>query len=153
MAQEDECAEVVRLLLDMRADVNATGEETQDCESGGSPEVHGKTPLCAAVQRGSPSLVRLLLDAKADPNHIHSYGGSAYGPDRGNPLGPGVMKPESWLSEPANGSLGKREKHDPREANSLLILRMLQKASSETRFQAVVRHLACRASGMGSLNR
>merc|ERR1719420_537263 len=73
MAQEEEAAEVVQLLIDMEADVNATGDETQDCESAGCPTVHGKTPLCAAVQRGSPALVKMLLDANADPNHTHKY--------------------------------------------------------------------------------
>jgi len=131
MSQEEEVVEVVRLLLEMGADVNATGDETQDCESAGCPTVHGKTPLCAAIQRGSPALVQLLLDAGADPNHTHRYDGTAWGPDRRNPFGPGVMKPESWLSEPCNGSVSSRPKNDPRSANSARILELLQNARSQ----------------------
>lgn len=129
MSQEEEVAKVVQLLIKMNADVNASGDETQDCESAGSPTVHNKTPLCAAVQRGSPALVRLLLDARADPSHTHQYDGAAYGPDRWNPLGPGVLKPESWLRDICNGSVTeRRERNDPRAANHAEILQLLREA-------------------------
>jgi len=130
MSQEAEVAEVVQLLMDMKADVNATGDETQDCESAGWPTIHSKTPLCAAIQRGSPALVKLLLDAKADPNHTHQYDRTAWGPDKKNPFGPGVLKPESWLTDICNGSVSARPDNDPRTKNSAQILELLQSARS-----------------------
>merc|ERR1711865_901932 len=75
MAREKEVCEVVELLIQKRADVNAVGGDALSSNSarfGGitrSPISHQKSPLCAAVQRGSPTLVRMLLDAKADPAH------------------------------------------------------------------------------------
>eukprot|EP00928_Gymnodinium_smaydae_P037761 TRINITY_DN26172_c0_g1_i1.p1 TRINITY_DN26172_c0_g1~~TRINITY_DN26172_c0_g1_i1.p1 ORF type:complete len:433 (+),score=39.52 TRINITY_DN26172_c0_g1_i1:88-1386(+) len=128
MAREGEVCDIVALLIEKGADVNATGEEVQDCESAGCPEVHGKTPLCAAVQRGSPALVRMLLDAKADPNHTMSYDAAAYGPDKNNPFGPGILKPESWLGEITNGSVGKKDAKDPRNAHAAEILKLLRDA-------------------------
>lgn len=127
MSKEDEVCEIVKLLIEKGADVNAVGDETQDCESAGMVMVHGKTPLCAAVQRGSPKLVHMLLDAKADPNHTMKYDASAWGPDRNNPLGPGVLKPESWLASVCNGSVGCREAHDPRKQNDEAILDLLRR--------------------------
>lgn len=127
MSREKEVCEIVKFLIQNRADVNAVGDEDQDCESAGGVTVHGKTPLCAAVQRGSPALVRMLLDARADPNHTMKYGQSAWGPDRSNPFGPGVLKPESFLGEVSNGSAnGKRDKRDPRNQFSEEIRNMLR---------------------------
>lgn len=126
MSNEKELCDVVQLMIEKRADVDATGEEVQDCESAGCPGVHGKTPLCAAVQRGSPRLVRMLLDAKADPNHEMKYDSAAYGPDRNNPLGPGNLKPESWLSEISNGFVHERNCGDPRNQFNGQILAMLR---------------------------
>jgi len=80
MSQERELTDVVQLLIDLKADVNAAGEETLDCGSdypshcGGYQVIKGKKPLCAAVQRGSPVLVKLLLDAKAEPVHTYQRG-------------------------------------------------------------------------------
>eukprot|EP00929_Paragymnodinium_shiwhaense_P005152 TRINITY_DN10671_c0_g1_i2.p1 TRINITY_DN10671_c0_g1~~TRINITY_DN10671_c0_g1_i2.p1 ORF type:complete len:493 (+),score=84.84 TRINITY_DN10671_c0_g1_i2:69-1481(+) len=125
MAFESDVCQVVEKLIDMNADVNATGDEVQDCESAGAPEVHGKTPLCAAVQRGSRKLVRMLLDAKADPNAHMTYGSAAYGPDKGNPFGPGNLRPESWLGDITNGSVGRRDAKDPRTQFEKEILAML----------------------------
>jgi len=125
MSREEEVYEIVKLLIEKQADVNATGDEDQDCESAGVVTVHGKTSLCAAVQRGSPALVRLLLDAKADPDHTMRYDQSAWGPDRNNPLGPGVLKPESWLQAICNGSVGSRSSEDPRLKHSDEILALL----------------------------
>lgn len=128
MDRENEVCEVVKLLIEMEADVNSVGDEQQDCESAGVVTVHEKTPLCAAVQRGSPVLVRMLLDAKADANHTMKYDQSAWGPDRQNPLGPGVLKPESWLGEICNGSVGKRDSKDPRNRYRDEIFAMLRAA-------------------------
>jgi len=129
MSGEDAVVDVAKLLIERGARVNATGTEEQNCESAGCPSVHGKTALCAAIQRGSPKLVKLLLDAHADPNHTHKYD-QTWGPDTRNPFGPGVLKPESWLSEPANGSVGPRGGNDPRNANSEEILTMLRAAGA-----------------------
>eukprot|EP00928_Gymnodinium_smaydae_P060869 TRINITY_DN4475_c0_g1_i1.p1 TRINITY_DN4475_c0_g1~~TRINITY_DN4475_c0_g1_i1.p1 ORF type:complete len:325 (+),score=27.96 TRINITY_DN4475_c0_g1_i1:66-977(+) len=128
MASEKEVCEVVALLIERGADVNAVGDEDQDCESAGIVTVHGKTPLCAAVQRGSPTLVRMLLEAKADPNHEMKYDQSAWGPDRNNPLGPGVLRPESWLGEISNGSVGTRNASDPRTKYADQISKLLRDA-------------------------
>jgi hypothetical protein len=129
MSKEKELCEIVELLIQRGADVNATGEETQDCESAGAPTVHDKTPLCAAVQRGSPTLVKILLDARANPDHTHRYDSSAWGPDRRNPFGPGVLKPESWLSDVSNGSVSSRDRKDPRHQYSEEIQKLLRSAS------------------------
>jgi len=128
MSDEEELSELVQLMIEKRADVNAVGDETQDCESAGCPCITGKTPLCAAVQRGSPLLVRMLLEAKADPNHHHTYGQSAWGPDRRNPFGPGQLRPESWLEDVCNGSVSKRNGKDPRNAHREEILAMLRRS-------------------------
>eukprot|EP00933_Yihiella_yeosuensis_P027992 TRINITY_DN21805_c0_g1_i1.p1 TRINITY_DN21805_c0_g1~~TRINITY_DN21805_c0_g1_i1.p1 ORF type:complete len:358 (+),score=50.73 TRINITY_DN21805_c0_g1_i1:112-1185(+) len=125
MDRENEVSEVVELLILKKADVNAVGEETQDCESAGCVLVRGKSPLCAAVQRGSPALVRMLLDANADPTHRHNHTLSAWGPDHRNPLGSGVLEPKSWLGEVCNGSVSSRSATDPRNANTDEILRLL----------------------------
>lgn len=130
MSHEKEVGEVAKLLIEKGADVNAVGDETQDCESAGCVTVHGKSPLCAAIQRGSPPLVRMLLDAKADPGYTMRYDASAWGPDTRNPFGPGVLKPESWLGEISNGSVGSRPKNDPRNQFNGKILEMLRTASS-----------------------
>lgn len=117
MSDEDELCEVVALMIQKGADVNAVGSETQECESAGRPSFCwflGKTPLCAAVQRGSPRLVRMLLDANADPNHRHRY---EFSPD--------VLKPESWLSDISNGSVWQRHEADPRNRFTQEILQML----------------------------
>ncbi|MBI3181617.1 MAG: ankyrin repeat domain-containing protein [Myxococcales bacterium] len=53
-AIEKERLEVARYLVAQGADVNARGK-------------HGTAPLAAAVARGSPELVRLLLEKGADP--------------------------------------------------------------------------------------
>ncbi len=128
MSQENEVGELIQLLIDKQADVNATGEENQDCESAGAPTVHGKSPLAAAVQRGSPTLVKMLLDARADPNHEMKYDSSAWGPDKGNPFGPGVLRPESFLDELCNGSVRLRKPLDPRYENKETILALLTAA-------------------------
>jgi len=130
MAKEDEVMEVVQLLLDRNADVNKAGDESQDCESAGMVVVTGKPPLCAAIQRGPPKLVKMLLDAKADPNYEGHYSQSAWGPDRRNPFGPGVLRPESWLDEPCNGSVSGRSAKDPRVANKQEIMDLLTEARS-----------------------
>lgn len=130
MAREDDVCEIVRLLLEMEADINASGDEQQDCESAGCPEVAGKTPLCAAVQRGSPKLVRMLLDAKADPDAHHTYQQSAWGADRRNPFGPGEMRPESWLGTPCNGSVDPGPKQCRRGQYHDEILGMLRAAGA-----------------------
>mmetsp|Transcript_4792 Transcript_4792/g.6766 ORF Transcript_4792/g.6766 Transcript_4792/m.6766 type:complete len:365 (+) Transcript_4792:164-1258(+) len=128
MSHEGEVAEIAQMLIERAADVNATGDETQDCESAGWPDVCGKTPLCAAIQRGSPVLVKMLLDAKADPNHTHSYGSCAYGPDELNPFGPGVLKPESWFRSPHNGSVSRSPRSEGRWQHKDEILRLLNAA-------------------------
>jgi len=129
MSQEEEVAELVQLLIEKRADVNATGDETQDAESNGAPTVHGKSPLAAAIQRGSPMLVKVLLDAKADPNHQMKYDSCASGIDKQNPFGPGVLMPESWLDEVSNGSVHARgNKEDPRNQHREEILALLTAA-------------------------
>eukprot|EP00928_Gymnodinium_smaydae_P017367 TRINITY_DN16635_c0_g2_i1.p1 TRINITY_DN16635_c0_g2~~TRINITY_DN16635_c0_g2_i1.p1 ORF type:complete len:367 (+),score=18.93 TRINITY_DN16635_c0_g2_i1:148-1101(+) len=128
MAHEDEVCDIVALLIQMGADVNATGDEDLDCESAGTMEIRGKTPLCAAVQRGSPKLVRMLLEAKADVNHTASGSSAAYGPDDRNPFGPGVLKAESFLGCIRNGSVGKREASDPRKQHDKRILHLLRNA-------------------------
>merc|ERR1711953_1490842 len=62
-------AEIVQMLIERGADVNATGEEDLALDSDeGFQTMKSKTPLCAAVQRRSPRLVRLLLDNGADQN-------------------------------------------------------------------------------------
>ena len=124
--KEDEVLEIVKLLIERGADVNAVGDETQDCESAGAPKVHGKTPLCAAVQRGSPSLVRVLLEAKADPNHRHQYDTTAW-----NPGSPHEVSPKDWLSELCNGSVSSRNDNDPRNRHSDEIKQMLHTASQK----------------------
>ena len=128
MSEEDAVCDIVRMLIDRGANVNAVGDETQHCESAGCPTVHNKTPLCAAIQRGSCKIVELLLDAKADPNHTHEYEQTAWGADERNPLGPGVLKPESWISNIHNGMLGTRDASDPRHDSTTEILRLLQVA-------------------------
>jgi len=128
MSQEKEVGELIQLLIEKQADVNATGQEVQDCESAGAPEVHGKSPLAAAIQRGSPMLVKMLLDAKADPNHKMKYDSSAWGPDKKNPFGPGVLMPESWLDDISNGSVGPRTGADPRNEHKEEILALLRAA-------------------------
>lgn len=128
ISHDREVAEIAQMLIERSADVNATGDETQDCESAGWPEVCGKTPLCAAIQRGSPVLVKMLLDAKADPNHTHSYGSAAYGDDELNPFGPGVLKPESWFRSPNNGSVNRSPRSEGRWQHKDEILRMLNAA-------------------------
>ena len=130
MSGEDAVLDLAKLLIERGAKVNATGTEEQNCESAGCPSVHGKTALCAAIQRGSPKLVKLLLDAHADANHKHKYDESAWGPDTRNPFGPGVLKPESWLSSPSNGSVCRPDGNDPRNANSEEILTMLRAAGA-----------------------
>ena len=129
MSQEDELCQLVGLMLQKGANANATGTETQDCESGGSPTVHGKTPLCAAAQRGSLALVKMLLEAGADPSHTHKYDSTAYGADTQNPLGPGVLKPESWTMVICNGSVRARGANDPRNESTAEILALLHAAA------------------------
>lgn len=124
MSHEEEVCEVVALLIDQGADVNATGEENLDAESAGCPSVDGKSPLCAAIQRGSPTLVRMLLEAKADPNHTVVLGGSAWGP------GPGAQKPVAFLNEICNGSMSRRSPQDPRNQYRTEILELLQAAAN-----------------------
>merc|ERR1740139_1224230 len=70
MSQEAEVCEIVELLLQKRADVNAGGADCTEIDASecGWTRLLNKTPLCAAVQRGSPSLVRKLLEARADVN-------------------------------------------------------------------------------------
>lgn len=128
MSQEKEVSEVIQLLIEKQADVNATGNEAQDCESNGVPEVHRKSPLAAAVQRGSPLLVKLLLDAKADPNHEMKYDSVASGKDTKNPFGPGVLRIESWADEICNGSVRPRQANDPRNETKVEILALLTAA-------------------------
>lgn len=132
MSQEKELGELIQLLIEKQADVNATGQEVQDAESAGAPEVHGKSPLAAAIQRGSPFLVKMLLDAKADPNHQMKYDSAAYGADKRNPFGPGVLMPESWLDEVCNGSVGSRHLEDPRNECKDKILILLRAARART---------------------
>lgn len=126
MNRENEVVEIVEMLIRMGADVNLVGDEDQDCESAGQVTVHGKTPLSAAVQCGSPALVRMLLEAKADANQTMQYDASAWGPDENNPFGPGVLKAESWLGAVRNGSVGKRNAHDPRNQVSAEIMSLLR---------------------------
>jgi len=133
MSYEEDVCKVVELLIEKGADVNAKGDETQDCESAGCPTVHGKSPLCAAVQRGSPKLVKMLLDANADPNHQHRYDASAWGPDRRNPFGAGNLRPESWLDDVCNGSVSSRYANDPRVAHRQEILDLLRAARQAAR--------------------
>jgi len=128
MSREREVLEVVTALIEMQADVNSVGDEQQDCESAGAPTVHDKSPLCAAIQRGSPALVKVLLDARADPNHEMSYDRSAWGPDRHNPLGPGRLRPESWLMVISNGFVSNRDPSDIRCAHDEEILELLRSA-------------------------
>mmetsp|Transcript_42935 Transcript_42935/g.110668 ORF Transcript_42935/g.110668 Transcript_42935/m.110668 type:complete len:347 (-) Transcript_42935:233-1273(-) len=126
MSQENEVGEVIQLLIEKQADVNATGEEVQDAGSAGAPDVHGKSPLAAAVQRGSPMLVKMLLDAKADPNHEMKYD-ILYQKEDG-PFGRGVLRPESWLDKVCNGSVHPRDATDPRNENKEAILALLTAA-------------------------
>lgn len=124
MSREQEVCEVVALLIQQEADVNATGDETLDAESAGAPPVDGKSPLCAAIQRGSPTLVKMLLDAKADPNHTVHLGGSAWGP------GPGAQLPDAFLNEICNGSMSRRKAKDPRNKYDADILELLRVSRS-----------------------
>lgn len=131
MSKEKELCEIVELLIQRGADVNGTGEETEDCQSGGAPTAHDKTPLCAAVERGSPTLVKILLDAGANPDHTHRYSGSAYTETDLHGLGNGVCKPESWLGSLGNGSVLPIShflfRDDPRRQYSDEILALLRK--------------------------
>ena len=125
MADEDDVCEVVRLLIDLGADVNAVGEEDSNCESMGMTLTCDKTALCAAIQRGSPKLVRLLLDAGADPNHTFSYG-FGISPHRLK-----KWKLESWLCKISLGSVNDRAESDPRCQNNAEIQALLQAARTE----------------------
>lgn len=122
MDRDKEVCEVVKLLIDKRADVNAVGDEQEDCDSGCMPTRHDKTPLCAAVQRGSPALVRLLLDARANANHTMQY-------DRGP-----ILTPESWLNNISFGSVTPWRENDPRRKNQQEILDMLHAAKHSAKF-------------------
>lgn len=130
MSNEKELSEVVELLIQKGADVNGTGEETEDCESGGAPTAYDKTPLCAAVQRGSPTLVKILLDARANPDHTHRYGGCCIGP------GQDVMKPENWLGSVSEGFVHplshQRFRGNPRRQYMDEILALLHKLPRES---------------------
>lgn len=124
MSHEQQVCDVVALLIQQDADVNATGDETLDAESAGCPSVDGKSPLCAAIQRGSPTLVKMLLDAKANPNHTVHLGGSAWGP------GPGAQLPDAYLNEICNGSMSQRNAKDPRKKYDEDILELLRVSRS-----------------------
>merc|ERR1711990_1015537 len=117
MSREAEVCEVVELLIQRGANVNAMGEERLIRLPVGDYITHKKTPLCAAVQRGSPSLVRLLLNAKANPNHTvetDSRSGARW-----------QLKPESFAQEISNGLLVPRNAEDPRNQFLEEILEML----------------------------
>lgn len=120
MARENEVCKVVELLIQQGANVNALGDEWLDAESAGCHTVKDKSPLCAAIQRGSPTLVRMLLDAKADPNHTAILGGPAWGAHAS------AQKPEAFLNDICNGSMRRRSSEDPRSQCDAKILTLLQ---------------------------
>lgn len=121
MSHEAEICELVELLIQRGANVNAMGNETlthqTPLKGSKSFVTRNKTPLCAAVQRGSPHLVRMLLDAKANPNHTaetDSTSGLKW-----------QLKPESFGQVISNGSLAPRDVEDPRNQYAEEILEML----------------------------
>jgi len=74
-APEQLVMEIVQLLLNLGASVNASGCETILLNFGSYPAYHhSRTPLYIAVEAGSAKAVQLLLDAGADPNVGYTLG-------------------------------------------------------------------------------
>ena len=70
------------------AEIEVAIRNGQDIEQENS---YGETPLCLAVKRGDPEIVRLLLDASANPGHragdMTALHYAMIGPAKGRPLG------------------------------------------------------------------
>lgn len=117
VAREPQVVEVVKLLIAKKANVNATGEEDHDGGSWARSAPQGKTPLCAAVQRGSLTLVQLLLEAGADPKHEVTMGSKK-------------LTAADFVNEVVLDSVNARHSSDPRIAQKEDILKLLKEAST-----------------------
>jgi len=76
-ASEELVIPVVQELLKLKADVNGVAEEVHSQGSWGGEGTDTKTPLFLACETGSPGLVQILLEARADvqfESATHAFG-------------------------------------------------------------------------------
>jgi ankyrin repeat protein len=106
IASHDGNIDIVRLLLEYKADVNQTAE-------------NGVTALYIASSYGKPDIVRLLLEHKADAS-IRAKGRSPYNAAKTQEIKnilSGKNNRPVVVNNPAMGVRGRRKSRKPRKSN------------------------------------